>query len=401
MADKYANGRTRSSKPYRLADGRWGAKVSYRDEWGQIQRVAVYAPNELEIGDRVDEVRRRLGEGLPASDDGATVAQVTALWLTTGLESEDRKASTKATYSTLARKHIVGRAIGGVSLKALKPATIQAWLVEMRRAGLAPSTARQTFTVLKMVLRFAQRNDMIARNPADAVERPRVAHREAAYLSPTDVQRLLGAASSSRYAPLFELLVNTGLRRGEALALMWRDIDLDERTLRVRGTLTRVDGDLVVTDTKTAKSRRVVHVSPTVERILKGLKARQAAERLASGSVWHQTGYVFTTEFGEPSDPRNALRAITVAAKKVGLGGVGLHTLRHSAASVMLTNGVPLKVVSEVLGHSSVAITGDVYGHVAPDIAADALDRLGGALSLPDMALGGENLVQKVVQTQQ
>jgi integrase len=110
---------------------------------------------------------------------------------------------------------------------------------------------------------------------------------------------------------------------------------------------------------------------------------------------------VFTTEVGEPCDPRNALRAITVAAKKVGLDGVGLHTLRHSAASVMLTNGVPLKVVSEVLGHSSVAITGDVYGHVAPDIAADALDRLGGALSLPDTALGGENLVQKVVQTQQ
>jgi integrase len=88
---------------------------------------------------------------------------------------------------------------------------------------------------------------------------------------------------------------------------------------------------------------------------------------------------VFTTEFGEPCDPRNTFRALRVAATKAGLPHAGLHTLRHSAASVMISGGVPLKVVSETLGHSSIAITGDIYGHVSPDVARQAVDLLGDA----------------------
>jgi len=99
-----------------------------------------------------------------------------------------------------------------------------------------------------------------------------------------------------------------------------------------------------------------------------------------AGSQWTYTGFVFTTEIGQPCDPRNALRAVQVAARRADLPGVALHTLRHSAASVMLSSGVPLKVVSEILGHASVAITGDVYGHVSPNVSADALTSLSEAL---------------------
>lgn len=98
-----------------------------------------------------------------------------------------------------------------------------------------------------------------------------------------------------------------------------------------------------------------------------------------AGSAWQQTGYVFTTEFGEPYEPRNAYRALRVAAAKAGLPDAGLHTLRHSAASVMITRGVPLKVVSDILGHSSIAVTGDIYGHVSPDVAREAIEMLGDA----------------------
>jgi integrase len=115
--------------------------------------------------------------------------------------------------------------------------------------------------------------------------------------------------------------------------------------------------------------------------VLKALKVRQAAERLRAGSVWTETGFVFTTELGEPCDPRNALRALKVAAEAAGLSGVGLHTLRHSAASVRLTNGVPLKVVSDLLGHSGISVTADVYGHVSPDVSRTAVDVLGAALA--------------------
>jgi integrase len=210
----------------------------------------------------------------------------------------------------------------------------------------------------------------------------RTAGKEAAYLTPDQMRSLLVAAEGSRYAPLFALLVNSGLRRGEALALNWSDIDFDAKLLRVRGTLARVDGELVVTETKTAKSRRVIPLSPTAEKVLRDMRTRQMAERLRAGSMWQPTPYAFTTELGEPCDPRNAMRALKAAAKRANLPStVGLHTLRHSAASVMLSAGVPLKVVSEIFGHASVAITGDVYGHVSPDVSREALTWLSDALA--------------------
>jgi site-specific recombinase XerD len=147
-----------------------------------------------------------------------------------------------------------------------------------------------------------------------------------------------------------------------------------------RGTLARVDGALIITEPKTTKSRRSVPLSVTAERVLREVRTTQAADRLKAGSAWQPTGYVFTTQLGEPCDPRNVLRALKAVAKRAGLADIGLHTLRHSAAAVMLVNGVPLKVVSEVLGHASIGITGDIYGHVSPDVAREALGRLSEAL---------------------
>jgi integrase len=123
--------------------------------------------------------------------------------------------------------------------------------------------------------------------------------------------------------------LNTGLRRGEALALRWSDVDLEADVLRVRGTLARVDGALVVTEPKTAKSRRSVPLSATAGRVLREVRTAQAAERLRAGSAWQQTGYVFTTELGTPYEPRNSLRALQSAAAHAGLPDIGLHTLRH------------------------------------------------------------------------
>jgi integrase len=119
------------------------------------------------------------------------------------------------------------------------------------------------------------------------------------------------------------LLVNTGLRRGEALTVQWRDVELDDGTLRVRGTLARVHGALMVTDTKTEKSRRTVPLSPAAVDILRDVRRRQRVEQIAAGSKWVKTPFVFTTEFGEPCDPRNALRALKAAAVTANLPGVG------------------------------------------------------------------------------
>lgn len=159
--------------------------------------------------------------------------------------------------------------------------------------------------------------------------------------------------------------------------MRWPDVDLKLRTLRVRGTLARVEGELRVTDPKSAKSRRTVPISAAV---LSRVKHGTAFERRRAAQLWVDSGFVFVTEVGEPCDPRNALRAFKVAATAAGVERAGLHTLRHSAASVMLSNGVPITVVSQILGHSGISITVDVYGHVAPDVSRDALDVLASAL---------------------
>lgn len=166
------------------------------------------------------------------------------------------------------------------------------------------------------------------------------------------------------------------------MALTWSDVDLDAAVLRVRGTLGRVAGELVVTEPKTAKSRRVLRLSPGVVALLRSHRKTQMAERIKAANVWHESGFVFTTENGQPVDPRNLLRALKAAAGRAGLDGVGVHTLRHSAASALLEQGIGLKTVSEMLGHSSVAITGDVYQHVSDGAAQAAADALAAAIGV-------------------
>ena len=167
--------------------------------------------------------------------------------------------------------------------------------------------------------------------------------------------------------------------------MRWEDVDLDERTIRVRGTLSRVGKDLVVTTPKTARSRRELPLTPGVVKLLRSHRVGQAEEKMRAGSQWQgDRGLVFTTELGAPIDPRNLFRAFVAAVKRSGVDGdgVGLHTLRHSAATGMLDAGVPLHVVSKMLGHSSVAITGDIYGHADDARQRDAVDMLGAALGL-------------------
>jgi integrase len=372
-------GNSEGSTPRRRPDGRWQINLSVTDDAGRASRHTVYGDTAQEAREKAAEIRKRIEGGLTARDRKESVAAFTLHWIDTTLQASERKRNTKVMYAGVARTHILSSSLAGLALDRIRPSHVEGWVVELRRKGLAESTVRSAYTILRAVLDTAVRDGALATNPAAAIRRPRVTAKEAPHLSPAQVARLLSAADGSRYAPLFGLLGHTGLRRGEALALQWSDIDLERGLLRVRGTLSRIDGRLVVTEPKTAKSKRFVPLSEPARRLLQDVQNAQAQERRAAGSAWHATGYVFTTEFGEPCDPRNAFRALRAAATKAGLPQAGLHTLRHSAASVLLTRGVPLKVVSELLGHSSIAITGDIYGHVSPDVAREAIEMLGDA----------------------
>lgn len=367
--------------PRQRADGRWFSDIRSTDDYGVTKRTRVYGKTAKEVQAKLKEVRKRLDDGLPPTDAKMTVGAFTSVWLATTLPNSARKATTKATLTTLANKHIVGTSFGAVRLDQLRPQRVEGWFVDLRTSGLSDASVSKLYNLLRSILATAVRDGVLGRNPTDAVDRPKVERKEAEFLTGAQIQLLKDAARGTRHGPLFEVMVMTGVRPGEALALRWDDVDFDRRLLHVDGTLARVNGQLVETAPKTAKSDRWLHVSDRLAAVLQARRKRQVEERLLAGSVWHQTGYIFTTEAGLPLDPRNALRAIKTAAKAAGLPTtIGLHSLRHSAASVMLTNGVPLTTVSEVLGHSTATITAAVYSHVAPEAARSALEVLDGAV---------------------
>ena len=202
----------------------------------------------------------------PARDRKITLGEFAGEWIESTLEASDRKATTKAMYATITRKHIVNAKIGAKPLDKLRPSHIDAWKVELQGRGLSESTIKTAYTILRALVDSAVRDRALAQNPAHAVRRPKVTAKEAAYLKPKQVRSLLAAAEGSRYAPLFALLVNTGLRRGEALALHWSDVDLDEKLLRARTCGRRVDLDRNEDAQISARRAALPHRRATVAR---------------------------------------------------------------------------------------------------------------------------------------
>jgi integrase len=307
-----------------------------------------------------------------------------ARWVATTLEASARRATTKATYATLVRRHILP-AMGEKRLKEISAADVERLVLDVR-ARLAPSTTRQVHMVLVMVLDSAVKHGLLRRNVAKLVDRPVRPTKEAHYFTPDVVTALRNGAAGHRLEPFLTLIAFTGLRKGEALALRWTDVDLegDVPTLKVTGTLSRVGADLLRSEPKTASGRRVVPLVPQGVAALERARKRQREERLKAGDLWVDSGYVFTTALGTPVDPRNALRWFYDLRKKAGQETGSIHSLRHSVASVLLAANVPMPVVRDVLGHASIEVTVDLYGHMSPTtIAAEmargmtALDQVG------------------------
>jgi integrase len=303
-------------------------------------------------------------------------------------------------YDNLSRRHLETGKFGVTRLDRLKPSDVEALVLTLRARtkpgkrnpnaddetepvrALSDSSVRQIYTVLRAGLDGAVRDGLLARNPAAAVRRPGIVRREVKHLDADAVAMVLQAADDSRYHTALVLIAATGLRKGEALGLRWDRVDLDAGTLKVAATLGRIGDRLVISEPKTERSRRTVPLHAGVVAMLRKHRTAQKVERLRAANQWNDSGLVFTTEMGGPVDPRNLLRTIEVAAKAAGLTDVGVHTLRHSAAVAWLEAGVHIKAVADLLGHSSIAITGDVYGHTSDDTARSAIEGLALRLGL-------------------
>jgi integrase len=302
-----------------------------------------------------------------------------------------RKSQVRSSTWESYRDSLEGRVLphlGDVPLRDLTPKMIadlyQQLLTEpgrdSHRAKLSKRTVAYTARVLRSALADAVKQGAIPRNPADAVDPPKPDQREMRYWTPEQARAFLESVTGDRMEAAWRLLLATGLRRGEALGLKWSDIDLDAGKLSVRRTLVAVGYRVEWSTPKTRRSNRTVDLDSGSVAALRRHRARQLEERMAWGEAWQDGNLVFTREDGSPAHPQSLSAAFEGAVKASGLPMIRLHDLRHSSAVMALAAGIPTKVVSERLGHSSTAITTDIYQHVTETMQRDAADRIGAVL---------------------
>lgn len=361
---------------YKRSDGKWvGAlNLGWRD--GRRQRKTIYGRTRREVQDKVTKLNHDHSRGLPITDDRRPVADFLRVWLDEVVEPTTRPRTSES-YRNTVENHLIP-ALGTLPLSRLRPAHVQRMLRNGLDAGLSPRTVQYNWQVLRRALKVAVGWGLLVRNVTDAVTPPRPQHTEVSPLAISEVRQVLAAANLHRVGAAFVLAVTCGLRRGEILGLRWIDLDPEAGRLRVTGALQRIGGELVRTEPKSERSRRSIALPGAATDALRRRRAIQAEERLAAGPEWTDTGFVFTTEIGKPMDPRNFLRQWHRLLRSVDLPERPLHDARHGAASLMLSEGVPLHVVQATLGHSTIRLTADLYGHLMPgdeERAAEAIDR--------------------------
>jgi len=376
---------------HNVTRARWEARVTVgTNPDGQPIRRMVTAATRREVSARLDELRRADIEGRTLARRDLTVARFLDQWLTDVLPGSV-SAATESNYATVVALYIRPH-LGRKRLRTLQARDVTRMLRDLEAAGLAPNTRRLARSVLRRTLRWAEVEGFVARNVAALADGVKLATPEGRSLTPHQARTLLTYLDGHRLEAAFTVALALGLRRGELLGLAWSDIDLDATPprLTVARSLKRLrpapgqPSRLVLDDTKTRQSRRTVHLPGPAASALRAHRRRQVTERLAAGDLWteHPLGadLVFRTEAGTAVDPdnfRNVCYKVTVAA---GVGRWSPHALRHSAASILLAQGVPLKLVSETLGHSSIRVTADVYTHLMEPARTEVADAMTAAL---------------------
>lgn len=336
---------------------------------------------------KLAELLNDLNKGSYVEPPKITVGQYLDRWL----EDYARANTSQRTferYAEIVRLHLKP-ALGGLQLSQLRPLHLQQYYTTALRegrkdgkpGGLSPRTVLHHHRVLHEALDQAVRWQLLARNPADAVEPPRPERHEMQVLTAEQVRLLLEAAQDTPwYVPVL-LAVTTGMRRGEILGLRWSDVDLEAGVVSVRQTLqTSRELGLAFKEPKTDKSRRSLPVPAYVVEVLREHRKRQVEERLAAGPRYQDHGLVVSAPDGTPIHPDSFSKAFARIARKAGVPATRLHDSRHTHASLLLAQGVHPKIVSERLGHSGIGITLDTYSHLLPGLQEEAVRRLGDTL---------------------
>lgn len=356
----------------RPSDGLWEARVTVGGK-----RRSFYGKTRA-------GVHRQLVVAMKAHQDGVVVApqRESLRTFARGWLEASRSSVGPATWDKYRRdleRHLLPF-LGGVSLVRLSPQHLQRRYAEMLETGLSARTVLHVHAVVHRLLAQAMRWGAVGRNVADLVDLPQAHGSPWRVLDARQVRMLLKSAEGDPLEALYVVAVTTGMRQGELLALRWHDIDSDRGTLTVNGTLHRIGGGWSIGEPKTSRSRRLVVLPEVAAAALKRHRVAQSEAKLRAANLWRENGLVFTTSVGTPLEPGNVLRrSYRPLLDRAALPEVRFHDLRHTAATLLLGQGVHPKIASEMLGHSTVAVTLDLYSHVTESMqrqAASAMDAL-------------------------
>jgi integrase len=363
----------------RRKDGLYMARYTVQTPTGK-KRKALYGKTRQEVAEKLTRAMADRDGGLIFDADNMKVGEYLERWLVDSVLDTVRP-TTYERYEQIVRIHI-RPALGAIKLKNLAPVHVRGLYREKLQAGLSARTVQYIHVTLHKALKQAVQDGLIPRNTTEAVKPPQVRREEIRPLSAEQVKVLLETACGDRLEALFVLAIHTGLRQGELLGLKWEDVDLEDGTLRVRRTLATAKGGPVLMAPKTKSSRRSVKLTQGAMDALRSHLKGQLQEIDGAGSLWQENGLVFASEIGEFLDRRYLTsRRFKALLERAQLPEIRFHDLRHTCATLLLSSNVNPKIVSEMLGHATIAITLDTYSHVLPNMRDQAAQAMEEALS--------------------
>ena len=368
----------------RRPDGRWQGSITIgRDDRGRLIRKYFYGKTRKETSEKLNRTIEELRDNrFINKSDNPTVEQWCHEWLWS-YKRNSVKQKTFDQYETILRTHIIPD-IGDIRLADLKTMHIQRIINKMYDSGLSHRTIEVMKIVMHAALKQAQRNKLVGENVCENVVLPRKQPKRIRVLNEDEQTKLIAALKDNYIGRGLLFALYTGMRRGEVLALKWSDYDKNEKTISITKALSRVrtynkDGNktmLTVTTPKTDTSIRTVPLIDKAVELLAEHKRKQERYMELVGDYYTDNDLIFSSSRGDYLDPGNFNRKLNKTVKKIGIPRISPHVLRHSFATRGLEAEVSLKAMQELLGHSSITVTGDIYTHILKEQKRKEISKL-------------------------
>ncbi len=371
MTKRKRRGQGEGSIYYREDEKRWVA--SFIGEDGKRRYRS--GKTRKEAYEKFQQALQEQKQGKLITGTHQTVRQYLEYWLDAVCKPPALRISSYEKYRKLINTYILP-ALGHIPLQKLTPQHVQALYRKKGDDGLSSKMINSIHGVLHKALGNAVRWNLVSRNICDLVSPPRIVKPTIESLKMEQAHKLLEAVRGHRLEVLLIVALTTGIRRGELLALRWSEVDLEEQRIQVRRTVDYITGyGYVETEPKTAAGKRLIALPYFVANILKQHRLQQLEAKLKVGRAWEDRDLVFTDLHGGYFNPRYLGKLFDKVLAEADLPHMRFHDLRHSAATLLLSMGVHVKVVQEILGHSTISMTADIYSHVLPSMQEDAMGK--------------------------